>query len=72
MARDPAHRCDALVTNLTIMQLQVALLRRQLQRRASLREADRRWLETSLAAIEQTMREITPLLVDDAALARAQ
>jgi hypothetical protein len=65
MTRNPPHQRDVLTTNVTIIQLQAELLRRQARRRADLTETDRRWLELALATIVQATHEISELLVED-------
>jgi hypothetical protein len=64
MPRDSSQRQDALTTHVTIIQLQAALLQRQIRRRGGLSDADRRWLETALDTIEQAAHAIPPLLED--------
>jgi hypothetical protein len=62
MCWDTAQRQHELTTRLTILQLRAEVLRRQVQHRESLSEADRRWLEQCLAAMLRTAQGLVPLL----------
>jgi hypothetical protein len=65
MARDPAERREVLATQVTIVQLQMDLLHRQIQRRAGLSESDRQWLMAALETIGQATQAMIPLVIED-------
>jgi hypothetical protein len=62
MPRDAAAHHEQVVTTLTILQLRMDLLQRQLARHEDLSAADRAWLETALGELAQTVRVLTALV----------
>jgi hypothetical protein len=72
MARNPPRMREVLTTNVTIIQVQAELLRRQVRRRAGLTETDRRWLESALTTIVQAAHEVSAMLVDGGEFAPTQ
>lgn len=62
---DDAFRRTALLTKVTVLQIRAELLRRQVGRCQRLLDEDWDWLDSSLAAMVETTRELTPLILAD-------